>query len=113
MRLTSAGPIAINAPVWAQESVSLTTSEGRTTTQTTPTEGSAKIDSPELAVDADGAVSLTESDNAFTTVAIRTTNDDVVLVACLDDGFDASPAIVGKQLFLRGWQSLYCIAEGR
>jgi hypothetical protein len=29
----------------------------------------------------------------------------------LDDGFDASPAIVGKQLFLRGRQSLYCIAE--
>jgi hypothetical protein len=29
----------------------------------------------------------------------------------LDDGFDASPAIVGKQIFLRGRQSLYCIAE--
>ena len=29
----------------------------------------------------------------------------------LEDGFDASPAIVGKQIFLRGRQSLYCIAE--
>ena len=27
----------------------------------------------------------------------------------LDDGFDASPALVGKQLFLRGKQHLYCI----
>ena len=29
----------------------------------------------------------------------------------LDDRFDASPAIVGKQLFLRGHENLYCIAE--
>jgi outer membrane protein assembly factor BamB len=29
----------------------------------------------------------------------------------LDDGFDASPAIVGRQIFLRGRQSLYCISE--
>lgn len=29
----------------------------------------------------------------------------------LDEKFDASPAIVGKQLFLRGHQYLYCIAE--
>jgi outer membrane protein assembly factor BamB len=28
----------------------------------------------------------------------------------LDDGFDASPVIVGKELFLRGRQNLYCIA---
>jgi outer membrane protein assembly factor BamB len=27
----------------------------------------------------------------------------------LDDHFDASPAVVGKQLFLRGEKSLYCI----
>ena len=38
---------------------------------------------------------------------------EVLSVNRLDDGFDASPAIVGKQLFLRGRQSLYCIAEGR
>ncbi len=29
----------------------------------------------------------------------------------LDDRFDASPAIVGKELFLRGHQNLYCITE--
>jgi outer membrane protein assembly factor BamB len=29
----------------------------------------------------------------------------------LDDGFDASPAIVGRQLFLRGKEHLYCISE--
>ena len=29
----------------------------------------------------------------------------------LDDKFDASPAIAGNELFLRGRQSLYCIAE--
>ena len=28
----------------------------------------------------------------------------------LSDKFDASPAIVGKELFLRGKQYLYCIA---
>ena len=30
----------------------------------------------------------------------------------LDEGIDASPAIVGKQLFLRGQQHLYCIESG-
>ncbi len=29
----------------------------------------------------------------------------------LDDHFDASPAVVGNQLFLRGLNSLYCISE--
>jgi outer membrane protein assembly factor BamB len=29
----------------------------------------------------------------------------------LDDRFDASPAIVGKELFLRGQENLYCLAE--
>lgn len=29
----------------------------------------------------------------------------------LDDSFDASPVIVGKELFLRGENNLYCIAE--
>ena len=28
----------------------------------------------------------------------------------LDDGFDASPAIAGDELFLRGRANLYCIA---
>ncbi len=29
----------------------------------------------------------------------------------LDDGFDASPAIVGHEIFLRGHEYLYCLAE--
>ncbi len=29
----------------------------------------------------------------------------------LDESFDASPAIAGRELFLRGRESLYCIAE--
>ncbi|MFQ5505343.1 MAG: hypothetical protein ACE5F1_11170, partial [Planctomycetota bacterium] len=29
----------------------------------------------------------------------------------LDDGFDASMAIVGDEIYLRGMRNLYCIAE--
>jgi outer membrane protein assembly factor BamB len=29
----------------------------------------------------------------------------------LDDGFDASPALVENEIFLRGQKYLYCIAE--
>ena len=29
----------------------------------------------------------------------------------LDDNFDASPVTIGDQLFLRGWNSLYCISK--
>jgi outer membrane protein assembly factor BamB len=29
----------------------------------------------------------------------------------LDDRMDASPAIAGREIFLRGHQFLYCIAE--
>ena len=36
---------------------------------------------------------------------------DVLASNKLNDHFDASPAIVGKQLFLRGRENLYCIAE--
>jgi len=32
-------------------------------------------------------------------------------VNTLPDGFDATPAIAGNELFLRGKESLYCIAE--
>ena len=34
-----------------------------------------------------------------------------VAVNVLDDTFDASPVIVGGELYLRGWKHLYCIAE--
>ena len=37
---------------------------------------------------------------------------EVLAVNTLDDGFDASPAIVDGELYLRGQRYLYCIAEG-
>jgi len=36
---------------------------------------------------------------------------EVIASNKLDDRFDASPAIAGQQLFLRGHAHLYCIAE--
>jgi len=39
----------------------------------------------------------------------RTGKFDLVATNTLDDRFDASPAVVGDQLFLRGHRFLYCI----
>jgi outer membrane protein assembly factor BamB len=47
-----------------------------------------------------------------TTVVLK--NDgkaDILATNKLEDGFDASPAAAGKELFLRGHHYLYCIAE--
>ena len=44
-----------------------------------------------------------------TAVIKRTGKFDLVATNTLDDRFDASPAIVGNQLFLRGHKFLYCI----
>lgn len=38
---------------------------------------------------------------------------EVLATNKLDEGIDASPAIVGKELYLRGSKHLYCIAEKR
>ncbi len=47
-----------------------------------------------------------------TTLVIKNSESLEVLAANkLDDGIDASPAAVGKALFLRGHENLYCIAE--
>jgi hypothetical protein len=35
----------------------------------------------------------------------------VLATNSLDDGFDASPAIAGDELYLRGQKHLYCIAR--
>jgi len=83
IRLTSKGPITIKDPIWAATTVSLTTTGGGTVTQTG---GTAGIDAASLAVDADGGATLADTGNAFTTVAIRTTNDDVVLLE--NSGYD-------------------------
>ena len=36
---------------------------------------------------------------------------EILAANTLDDGFDASPALVGNELYLRGYNHLYCIAE--
>ena len=36
---------------------------------------------------------------------------EVLAQNVLDDGFDASPAIVGDEIYLRGRKYLYCIAS--
>jgi hypothetical protein len=36
---------------------------------------------------------------------------DVIAVNELSDGFDASPALVDGEIYLRGYRYLYCIAE--
>jgi outer membrane protein assembly factor BamB len=47
-----------------------------------------------------------------TTVVIRDSDQlEIVSTNVLDDPTDASPAVVGNQLFLRSRQNLYCIAE--
>jgi outer membrane protein assembly factor BamB len=61
-------------------------------------------------VGANGRVYLTGRDGKF--VVIKDADRLEILASNkLDDRFDASPAAVGKQLFLRGHQSLYCVAE--
>jgi len=51
----------------------------------------------------DGTTAVLESGPQFKLLASN----------ALDDGFDASPAIVGDELYLRGRKHLYCIAEGQ
>ncbi len=49
--------------------------------------------------------------NGVTAVLRHGTEFEVLAVNKLDDGFDASPVIVGRELILRGHNHLYCIAE--
>jgi outer membrane protein assembly factor BamB len=47
-----------------------------------------------------------------TTLVLEKANEVRILASNkLDDGFDASPAVVGNELFLRGRSNLYCIAQ--
>ena len=46
-----------------------------------------------------------------TVVLKRTGKFDLVATNTLGDRFDASPAVVGDQLFLRGHCFLYCIGR--
>ncbi len=61
-------------------------------------------------VGASGRVYLVGRDGG--TLVIKDADElEVLATNRLDDGFDASPALVGNQLFLRGRGHLYCIAE--
>lgn len=61
-------------------------------------------------VGASGRVYLTGR-NGVSVVIKNSDTLEVLATNRLDDGFDASPALVDRELFLRGHQSLYCIAE--
>lgn len=61
-------------------------------------------------VAADGRIYLLGRDGK-TVVLKQSDKIEVLATNQLADRFDASPAIVGKDLFLRGHQSLYCIGE--
>ena len=61
-------------------------------------------------VAAQGRVYITSRDG--TTLVIRHgSRFEVLATNTLDDGFDASPALVDNELYLRGNRYLYCIAE--
>jgi len=61
-------------------------------------------------VGAAGRVYITDREG--TTVVIRHgPRFEVLARNSLDDGFDASPALVDEYLYMRGQQNLYCIAE--
>ena len=61
-------------------------------------------------VAARGRVYITSRDG--TTLVIRHgSRFEVLATNTLDDGFDASPALVDNDLYLRGNRYLYCIAE--
>ena len=59
-------------------------------------------------VGADGRVYITSRDGV-TTVIKHGTTYEVLSENTLDDGFDASPALVDNEIFLRGYRYLYCI----
>ena len=100
VRLTSAGTIQIDAPIWATQTVSLTTTAGGTIAQGGT---AAAITSPQLAILADGGVTLADPGNAVLFLAAETTNDDVLfrddsgyaisLVATIDDERDVQQTV--------------------
>jgi len=56
-----------------------------------------------------GRVYITSRDG--TTLVLRHgPTFEVLAKNVLEDGFDASPALVDKEIYLRGYRSLYCIA---
>jgi outer membrane protein assembly factor BamB len=61
-------------------------------------------------VGADGRIYLIGRKGS--SVVIREGNNlDVLTTNKLDDRFDASPAVAGNEIFLRGYENVYCISE--
>jgi outer membrane protein assembly factor BamB len=61
-------------------------------------------------VAANGRVYIASQNGA--TLVLKDANQlEILATNKLDDSFDASPAAVGNQLFLRGHKNLYCLAE--
>ena len=48
--------------------------------------------------------------NGVTVVIKNADTFEILATNKLDDGFDASPAVIGDEMYLRGNKSLYCIA---
>ena len=61
-------------------------------------------------VGADGRVYITSRDGV-TTVIKHGPTYEVLAENSLDDGFDASPALVDNEIYLRGYKHLYAIAQ--
>ena len=61
-------------------------------------------------VGADGRIYVTGR-NGMTVVLSESAEYEVLARNQLDEGFEASPAIAGKEIFLRGPHHVYCIAE--
>ena len=59
---------------------------------------------------ADGRIYITSSDGV-TTVIRHGTTYEVLAENTLDDGFDASPALVDGEIFMRGYKYLYAIGQ--
>jgi outer membrane protein assembly factor BamB len=51
--------------------------------------------------------------NGVTTVLKNSGTLEILATNTLDDGFDASPAIIGDEIYLKGRASLYCIARAK
>jgi len=63
-------------------------------------------------VGADGRVYLVGR-NGVTVVLKPSERLEVLATNRLEEKFDPSPAVAGKELFLRGREHLYCIAENQ
>jgi hypothetical protein len=62
-------------------------------------------------VGADGRIYITSRDGV-TTVIKHGPTYEVLAENTLDDGFDASPALVDGEIFMRGYRYLYRVCDG-